>query len=156
MKRIAVIQIRGGIGMKRQVLTTLNNLKLFKKNSCSIISNSPSYIGMLTLVKDFVTWGEIDNETFKSLLIKRGKLPGNKAIDEAYLKDKLNMDVNKFSEEFINFKKELKDIPGLKQFFRLTPPVKGFERGGIKRPYSMGGVLGYRKEVINDLIRRML
>jgi large subunit ribosomal protein L30 len=34
--------------------------------------------------------------------------------------------------------------------------VKGFERGGIKKPFSMGGSLGYRKNKINELIRRMI
>ena len=53
-------------------------------------------------------------------------------------------------------KKELKDIPGLKRFFRLRPPEKGFERKGIKKTYAVGGVLGYRKDKINELIMRML
>ncbi len=43
-----------------------------------------------------------------------------------------------------------------KKFFRLAPPIGGFERKGIKKPYSVGGALGYRGEAINDLIKRML
>ena len=56
----------------------------------------------------------------------------------------------------MQFKKELNDIPGLKRFFRLKPPEKGFEKKGIKKQYSLGGVLGYRKGKINELIRKML
>ena len=59
-------------------------------------------------------------------------------------------------KEFFEFKKGIKDIPGLKSFFRLLPPKKGFERKGIKVPFSLGGALGYRKEDINNLIERML
>ena len=56
----------------------------------------------------------------------------------------------------MNFKKELKDVPGLKTFFKLCPPKGGFETKGIKQPYSLGGVLGYRKDKINELILKML
>jgi large subunit ribosomal protein L30 len=49
-----------------------------------------------------------------------------------------------------------KDNTKLKAFFRLHPPIKGFERKGIKKPYNMGGALGFRGEAINDLIKRMM
>lgn len=156
MNRIAVIQIRGAIGIKETIKTTLNLLRLYKKNSCVIINETPSFMGMLNSLKDQVTWGEIDKETFKLLLEKRGRLPGNMLITEEYLKKSTNLSFDQFAEQFLTNKKELKDIPGLKQFFRLTPPIKGFEDKGTKKPFSMGGALGYRKDNINDLIRRML
>ncbi|MDD5649978.1 MAG: 50S ribosomal protein L30 [Candidatus Nanoarchaeia archaeon] len=156
MSRLAVIQVRGGLGMKKPIKDTLNLLRIYKKNSCAVVSAKPSYIGMLELIKDFVTWGEIDKETFKLLLLKRGRLPGNQPLTEEYIKKSTNLTIDQFAEQFVNDKKELKDIPGLKSFFRLTPPVKGFENKGVKRPFSMGGALGYRKEKINELIQRML
>ena len=64
--------------------------------------------------------------------------------------------LDNFFKNFFSNKKSLKDIPGLKRFFRLKPPLHGFERGGIKKPFSLGGVLGYRKDKINDLIKRMI
>ena len=45
---------------------------------------------------------------------------------------------------------------GVKPVFRLTPPKKGFGRQGIKKPYSIGGALGYRASDINDLLNRMI
>jgi large subunit ribosomal protein L30 len=39
---------------------------------------------------------------------------------------------------------------------RLAPPRKGFERKGIKVPFTSGGALGDRKEAINDLVKRMI
>lgn len=39
---------------------------------------------------------------------------------------------------------------------RLQPPLGGFERKGIKLPYSQKGVLGDRKEKINLLIKKMI
>lgn len=156
MNKIAIIQVRGGIGMKKSIKDTLNLLKLYKKNSCVIINSNPAYMGMIDLIKDFVTWGEIDKETFKLLLEKRGRLPGNEKLTEEYLKKSTNLSFEQFAEQFINDKKQLKDVPGLKTFFRLTPPVKGFENQGVKKQFSMGGALGYRKEKINELIQRMI
>ena len=61
-----------------------------------------------------------------------------------------------FTQQFFEVKSRLRDIPGLKPYFRLLPPRGGFERKGIKTPFSMGGSLGYRGQHINMLIKRML
>jgi large subunit ribosomal protein L30 len=153
--RIAIIRIRGNQKIKKEIEDTMRMLRLFKKNHCVIIKNTPQNIGMLKKIKDYVTWGDIDDKTFKLLLEKRGKLPGNKKLTEEYIKEKLNLNLDTFSKEFIECKKDLKEIPGVKEFFKLTPPLKGFERKGIKTAYSLGGVLGYRKQEINQLIQRM-
>jgi len=53
--------------------------------------------------------------------------------------------------------KELKAKKGAEsKFFRLAPPVGGFERKGIKTPFALGGAIGYRGDKIKDLIKRML
>ena len=44
----------------------------------------------------------------------------------------------------------------LKPYYRLNSPKGGFERGGIKKPFNLGGVLGNRKEKIDLLIKKML
>lgn len=155
-KRVAVVRIRGECKLKQGVEDTFKFLRLYKKNNCIVIPNTASFIGMLQKVKEYVTWGEIDEKTFKELLQKRGKLHGKKPLTEQYLKEKTKLDFELFIKEFFSFKKELKDVPGLKPFFKLHPPLKGFERKGVKLPFSMGGALGYRKEKINDLIMRMI
>ena len=88
--------------------------------------------------------------------MKRGRLMAKKKLTEEYLKDKINFDLSTFVKEFMSFNKELQDIPGIKPFFRLNPPIKGFERKGTKKQFAMGGSLGYRKEKINELVLRML
>lgn len=154
-RHIAIIRVRGNANIRKEIADTFKMLRLYKKNSLVIIPNTPSYLGMLEKVKDFVTWGELDRETFKELLQKRGKLPIGK-LDDKYFKEKAKLSFDEFVESYFNFKKELKDVPGLKPFFTLNSPSKGFERAGIKKPYSLGGALGYRKNDINALIRRML
>ncbi len=156
MNRIAIIRIRGRVHLKGEIEDTMKMMRLYRKNTCVIIKNTEAQIGMLQKVKDYVTWGDIDELTFKLMLEKRGKLAGNKRLTEIYMKEKTKMDFNMFAKEYFAFKKELKDIPGIKTFFRLCPPTQGFERKGIKKPYSLGGVLGYRKEKINELLRKMM
>lgn len=155
MTKLAAIRIRGTMGLSNDKRDTLNLLRLFNKNYCVVLDNNPNYIGMLTKAKDYITWGEINEEIFSLLLKERGRIAGNKRFMEKYLKEK-NFDVDGFVKDFFANKKSLKDIPGLKRFFRLKPPLHGFERGGIKKPFSLGGVLGYRKDKINDLIKRMI
>ena len=156
MKKIAVIRIRGSFGVRKEIKDTMNMLRLYNKNHCVVIENSPNNVGMIKKVKDYVTWGEIDEKTFRELMVKRGRIVANRLITDQYFKENAKISMEEFVKEFFNSKKKLKDIPGLKVYFRLKPPTKGFERKGIKVPYSMGGVLGYRKEKINELIIRML
>jgi large subunit ribosomal protein L30 len=155
-KKIAVIRIRGGIGIDGRIEDAFKKLRLFRKNGCVIVDNRKDYLGSLVKIKDYATWGEIDEDTFKKLLLTRGKLPGKKQFTKEYLKLKNKISVEEFVKGFFDFKKELKDVPGLKQFFRLGMPRKGFERKGIKVPFSLGGVLGYRKDKINELIQKMI
>ncbi len=154
--RIAIIRIKGDPGLKAPIRKTFELLRLYKKNSCVVIPNTKDYVGMLARIQDSCTWGEVDEETFAMLLEKRGKLPGKQPLTKEYLKEKTQLDFAGFTKEYFAFKKELKDVPGLKPFFTLNPPRKGFERKGTKMPYSLGGALGYRKADINDLLRRMM
>lgn len=115
-RKIAVVRIKGKVGLRRETNDTLKMLKLHKKNSCVVLNETPSIKGMVHRVKDFVTWGEVNDETLKLLEKRSGK----------------------------------------KKFCRLNSPKKGYGRKGIKVPFKIGGALGYRKEKINNLIRRMI
>lgn len=153
---IAIVRVRGRVDVRSDIERTLHLLRLRRKHSCVVLRPDKSLIGMINKVKDFVTWGEIDKETFKELLLKRGRLVGDKKISEEYIKEKTGMTVDKFVDKLFNGEVKLEDIPGIKPFFRLSPPRGGFERGGIKKPFHLGGALGYRGKYINDLIRRMI
>lgn len=155
-QKIAIIRIRGLTGIRKPIADTMKMLRLYNKNNCVVVDSTPDVFGMINKVKDYITWGEIDNETFKLLLEKRGKVVGDKPLTEEYLKDKTKVGFDGFVSDFFAFKIKLRDVPGMKLYFRLKPPVGGFERKGTKKPFSMGGVLGYRKEKINVLIKKML
>lgn len=155
-KRIVIIRIHGKSGLKKGVKDTFNMLRLYKKHNCVIVSNTSDIIGMLKKLNNSITWGEINKETFALLIKRRGKLARKTNLTEDYVKEKLKISIDEFIDQVFEFKKELKDLPGLKLFFRLLPPRGGFERGGVKEQFSKGGVLGYRKDKINDLIKRMV
>ena len=150
------LRIRGAPGMRKTVMDTLKMLRMHKVNHGVLIWGEKSYTGMLNKCKDYIAYGEIDEKTCLELFKKRAKLAKKTLLTDEYLKQKLKLDIPAFVKEFIEFKKELKDIPGLKFFFKLKPPEGGFERKGIKQQFSMGGVLGYRKEKINELLMRMI
>jgi large subunit ribosomal protein L30 len=156
MTKIAIIRIAGQQGLVRKVNNTFKLLNLHKKNTCVVVEFSSDIRGMMKVIKDHSTWGEIDKDTLSDLIKKRGRLPGNSSVEEAYLKEKVKKGFDEISSELIDGKMKIKDIPGLKPFFRLNPPTKGYAPEGTKKPFSLGGALGYRKEKINDLIQRML
>jgi len=94
---------------------------------------------------------------FRSMPIHSNEngLAGNKKITDAFLKEKGFHSWKDFLKAIGGEKVELKKL-GIKPVFRLKPPKKGFGRRGIKKPYSIGGALGYRASDINDLISRMI
>ena len=72
-KKIAIVRIRGDIDIRRPTRDTLYMLNLRRVNWARIIDSTPQYMGMLNKIKDFVTWGEIDDATLKALTEKWGK-----------------------------------------------------------------------------------
>ena len=127
----AVVMIRGTINASRQIKDTLKMLNLHRINNCTLIPEKASYKGMLQKVKDYVTWGEVDEEVVKILLNKNGV----ENVEEAMKK--------------LREGEKLKNIT--KPYFSLPPPKKGYK--SIKKPFTMGGSSGYRGEKINELIK---
>ncbi len=76
---IAIIRIKGQVKIRKQIIETLNRLNLKKKYSCIILEKPKAEeLGMLEKVRDFVAFGEIDNETYKKLIEARGKFSRSK------------------------------------------------------------------------------
>ncbi len=153
---LAVIRIKGKVNVKKEIEKTLQLLKLYRKHHCTVLPASKETIGMLRKVDKYVTWGEIEPNVLKKLLEKRGRLPGNEKLTSEYVKEKTGKEIDKFVNDVFEGNSKLKDIPGLKLFFRLKPPTKGFARKGVKKPFSLGGVFGYRGKEINSLLERMI
>ena len=139
-QKLAVILVRGLARITQPIRDTLIMLNLTRKNHAVVIEATPANIGMITKVKDFVTWGEINEQTMKELLAKRGE-----ETPEIMDRHKLyHYGTLKLGGKYY------------KRYFRLNPPKKGFGRKGIKVAFAAKGALGYRGEKINDLIMRMV
>ena len=71
MVKIAAIRIRGKINVRYDLESNLSLAGLKRKNSCIIVEANPVNMGMLKRAKDFITYGEISEETLKKLKEKK-------------------------------------------------------------------------------------
>ena len=69
---IAIIRIRGTDDVNTDIADTMKMFKLLKKHVCSIYPKNATTVGMAEKCKDYVTYGEIDDVTYKMLVEKRG------------------------------------------------------------------------------------
>ncbi len=133
-KLLAVIRVRGRVGVRQSISETLSRLNIGRVNNMVLLYGTRSNIGMIRKCNDFVTYGELSDETLQNLLERNGASPAKDVL-----------------EEFKAGKRTAKSF--LKMPIRLHPPRHGYE--GIKKGYSSGGALGYRGIKINTLIARM-
>jgi len=152
--KIAVVRVRGSVHVNEKILDTLSMLHLKRVNHCVVIDNAAVPMGMVKKAKDYITWGEIDEKTLTRLLEKWGRIEGDKKLSHERLKEKNFSSIADFSKNIFDGKAKFSDV-GLKPVFKLHPPSKGYERGGIKKHFNIGGALGYRGAKINDLIAKM-
>ncbi|MHA2229850.1 MAG: 50S ribosomal protein L30 [Candidatus Thorarchaeota archaeon] len=159
-KVILAIRVRGQVRVRPQIETALNKLLLGRLHQARVLKTTPSIQGMITKVKDYITWGEIDSEidkeTATKLVEKRARLPGNKRLSDAYIKkNSSHKTVKAFAKALAEGTATTADVEGLKPVFRLTPPSKGY-RGKKYYPVGMGGITGYRGPAINELAQKMI
>jgi large subunit ribosomal protein L30 len=151
----AVVRVRGTVNVNPDIKKTMKLLRLTRTNHCVLLEENVVYKGMLQMVKDYTTWGEINKETLTKLLSSRARLSGDKPLTEEYLKKATSYpSFEKLSEALLENKVIYKEIPEIKPLFRLNPPKKGHRT--VKRSFVNKGSLGYRKDAINTLIERML
>jgi large subunit ribosomal protein L30 len=149
----AAIRVRGTTGVKGEIADTMKMLRLNRINHAVILDENSSYQGMLQKAKDYITWGEIKEDTLNKVITKRGRLPGGQKLTEEYLKENTS---HKSVEELSKaiFAGEKLEDNGLKPVFRLHPPRKGYKN--TRRAFTEDGTLGYRGEKIEDLLKKML
>ncbi|MFA5382709.1 MAG: 50S ribosomal protein L30 [Candidatus Micrarchaeia archaeon] len=141
--KLAIIKVRGMWGIKPKIKNTMEKLNLTRANHCVIIDDSPTYIGMLKICKDYVAYGPISDKMIEKLITKRGRKSGDKKIE--------NEDITSFVEKFVNGKTDLKTL-GIKPVFRLKPPKKGYK--SVKLTYPKGALGKWPN--IDELINKMI
>jgi large subunit ribosomal protein L30 len=152
---IAAIRIRGTISASIDVRKTLQMLNLLRNNYAVLIDNRQSFLGMIRMVRDYVTYGEPSGATVTMLIKKRGRLLGNKKLTEEYAKKVGYESLDALADAIHSCRAEYWKLPDIRPVFRLHPPTKGF-KGKIKKSYRAGGELGRRDAGIDKLLERML
>lgn len=140
---LAIILVRGTIGTRPEMRETLKRLNLTRKNSVVFVEDTPQIRGMLFRVKDYVTYGAVSDETVSAVVEARGEAPSVRPSRVPGGKPQVH------GAHRVIASKDVK-LP-----IRLNPPRKGYERGGIKKPFTLGGALGERTNM-DDLIMRMI
>ncbi len=146
IKKIALVRLRGRVHVRGTIADTLEMLNLTRVNHAVVINGTPTFMGMVKKVKDYITWGEIDEPVFAAIAEKWGRKAAGARIEKKEASDF----VKKFTAGETTFKEA-----GIKPYFALHPPSKGYERGGIKKHLKLGGALGYRGKEINVLLSSM-
>lgn len=71
MEKIAAIRLRGNWNIRKSIEDTMILLGLKRKNNLIILENNKYNLGMLKKTKDYITYGEIKEETLKKLMDKK-------------------------------------------------------------------------------------
>ena len=153
---LSVIRIRGTVDVNYEIEDTMKMLRLHKPNHLVLLDDRKSYVKMLHKINNYVAWGEVSADMIEKLLREKGRLHGNKPLTDEYLQSNSEFkSVKELAKKVHELKAALTDVKGLKPVFRLHPPVGGF-KASKKKPYSMGGLLGYHGKEIENLINKML
>lgn len=142
--KLAVLRIRGVRKVDPKIQKTFELLKLQKPNHCVLVDDSPQTLGMLSIVKDYIAYGSVAEETINTLLYKRGKK--GQAFLRTVLKDE---QIKAAAKEIFAGKKT---VDYAYPIFRLSPPSKGHKN--IKANYP-AGALGKRADM-DALLRKMM
>jgi large subunit ribosomal protein L30 len=155
MAALAIVRVRGHAKIRRQAVETMGMMRLHRVNHCVVLPQNATTKGMLGVVKDYVTWGEVTPDTLARLLFKRGEVVGGERLTDAYIKDNSKyQSILSFAKAVDKGEATMADVKGLKPVIRLPPPKTGYE--STKRTFPDGGALGYRGADIEKLIDKML
>ena len=74
-------------GVTKKIRDTMMMLNLTRVNHATLVPENVTYLGMLKKSKDYITWGEVDADTIETLLKERGRMVGDKPVDDAAIKE---------------------------------------------------------------------
>lgn len=131
----AAVRLRGEVGIDQEIEDTLKMLNLKKKFNCTLLPETEDYKGMLKKVKNFVTWGKVNEKNAKKVLDKN---------------DIENVD------DIIEGLEDDKSLGKMEvsRTFPLSPPSGGFKKS--TKDLHPNGEAGKREEGINELLERMV
>ena len=151
-----VVRVRGSVHSKHEIGETLRFLHLSRPNHATVVPEEASFRGMLTKVQGYITWGEADEATVGLLLAARGRTPEGKPLAPPSSSGGAGTppaaDVSALAHSVLT--DGLPRVAAVRPLFRLRAPKGGWR--STKKPFALGGALGYRGAAINDLVRKMM
>lgn len=154
MGLILVVNLHGMINSSAPVRKALNELRVAKKFSASVVSDDAPTVGMLKLCKDYVAWAPVDEGLLADLLEKRGRLSSTKTLDAASLKQMGYKNHEDLASKMVKGQLRLSAVKGVLPYFRLAPPKGGF-RASLRRQFTEKGLLGDNPK-LEEIVRRMM
>ncbi len=154
MGLLLVVNVHGMINSPAPVRKALEELKVGRRFSASVVPDDPATLGALRLCKDRLVWAPLDAELLAALLEKRGMVSSTKALDKPFLKGIGYGGYQELAARMVKEELRLSEVEGLRPFFRLAPPKGGF-RLSMRRASSEGGILGMNPR-LGELVKRMM
>lgn len=149
-----VVNLHGTINVPTGARNAIEEFKIEKRFSATVVPDDPSTLGALKLCKDYLAWSPLEKDLLQVLLKERGRASQRKMLDKIVLKDlgfKTHAEMAaKITGESLKFS----SLKGIRPFFTLAPPKGGFKRS-TRRQYTEGGVLGANPR-LPEIVRRMI
>jgi large subunit ribosomal protein L30 len=149
-----VVNLHGKIDSSVPVRKALEELKVERKFTATVVPDDPSTTGMLNLCKDYVAWSQVDAELLATLLERRGMVSESRRLDDKALSNLGFKKHRDLAEKMVKEGTRLSSVEGVRPFFRLSPPRGGF-KASLRRQYSERGTLG-KNPGLPDIVRRMV
>ncbi len=147
-----IVRVRGTIHARHDIVDTLEYLHLTRPNHATVLPETSNVRGMLAKVQGYVTWGEADPETLGLVLAARGETVEGGPLRAASGGASTDPGIPELARAIASG--GLPAAARLKPLFRLKAPKGGWR--STKKPYALGGALGYRGRAVNELVRKMI
>ena len=155
---LLAVRLLGPFGAPIDIETALRTLKLNSKFRAVLLEKNGSMLGVLRMVKDYVTWGDVKSHDIANLLKERGELSNGMPLNDKFVKESFGQEsMEELAQALTRGQVALSTLwqKGVQPVFRLHPPSRGFG-SSTKRPFGSRGELGYRGTAISHLIDRMM
>lgn len=159
---IVAIQIKSMNGVNPKQKKTLQLLRFNKINTCVILKNNECTRKMLQIAKDSVAYGFVDYEMLRKLVYLRGcgkighsrvKLT-NETIEDAF-QGKYKC-IESLLDVVYHGKKDMKKVLNFLVPMKLNSPKGKYCNGRKLKTFIQGGVAGDHKELLSNLLVKMI
>jgi len=151
---LLVVNLHGKINSTKAVRETLEELKLERRYTATVVPNDGPTLGALKSCKDFIAWTALDKPTLASLLEKRGMVSESRHLDRDSLARLGHGGYEELADKIQKEGLRLSAVEGIRPFFRLNPPRGGFKKS-LHRQFSEGGMLGNNPKLA-EVVGRMM